>query len=536
MKKSFSLLLLIVMLCTAFVSPVLANRVDTKIGDPIEHLIEKVVVSDGFEADQLIFDLMDSFLSNPNAVMNTLEGYDKATQQCIIEVLAYHSVAYEDTSSLEQAIEEITWSGLKDQLNDFLNSVKYQNQDKRRSVQNTEIDMPEYDPTIIKGFVDTYQELSFAFDEEFFALMTNVYATDTNVFADAISELDSDEIETVALGMAITTQHHEELTLETDLYDVDELTAKETYNLELMESALEDAQDMMDTSAIERAAREIFSLDVQSDLVDSHEDFATKGDINSRIPAPIIGGLSWSNLNVGATATLSVPINDSGNAGTDRSYTIKVYCQRNGTWWLKHSGFGVRLFPSATSITAGIPCAFSDAGSFMTRVEVYRGSTLVASRTGASPDVTRGNWQINVDLPADRYKEGAIGIYNAGGARVQPIIRCLGRSASNASMGTYLGNTPIGDNTATLGNHGSDNEVYGPYKVVKLVAKSGHPYPNRTGIWIHGGRNQTSLTVTNGCIRVFNSDQKIIQDTLTSLMSSTNGHNATGRVIVQSIG
>jgi len=492
-------------------------------------LVDRLIVSDGYESDKLTSDLMSIFFSDPNRVMDTLKGYDKSAQKLVIEALAYQSVAYSETRSFDSAIDKLEWTELKEQTIEFYNSIKDQSIDNLVS----DIYMPEYDPTIIKEFVDTYQKMGFLFDEEFYAKMVNVYSTDVKVFSKIVSDLSSKEMDRVALGMAVTAQNHKDLKLSSRVDVESKLTDDETKIMLVMDSAIKKAVDMMYTPDIEKAAMITFGLDIQAETAVEAERAAPKAA--PKAGNPTIGGMSWSNLNVGAQAKLSVPINDAGNYGTTRTYTIKVYCMRDGTWWLKHSGYNLTMASTVSSSTVSIPVVFSDAGTFFTRVEIYRGNTKIGERTGSTSDVIRGNWRINVDLPSNRTYEGALGIYNAGGTRVKPVMRCLGRSASNASMATPNGNTPTGDNTATLGPVQSDTAAYGPHKVVMLVAKPGHSYSNRTDIYIHGGRSQTALAATNGCVRVFNSDQKIIQDTLTSMMSAANGHNTTGQCIIQQI-
>lgn len=90
----------------------------------------------------------------------------------------------------------------------------------------------------------------------------------------------------------------------------------------------------------------------------------------------------------------------------------------------------------------------------------------------------------------------------------------------------------IGAYTGVLGNVQTDTAAYGPYKVVKLTGKNNAYVPPRSGIWIHGGRSQTTLQPTNGCVRVFNADQLKIQDKITTMTSAANGHYQTGNVTI----
>ena len=47
---------------------------------------------------------------------------------------------------------------------------------------------------------------------------------------------------------------------------------------------------------------------------------------------------------------------------------------------------------------------------------------------------------------------------------------------------------------------------------------------------IHGGRSQTTLQPTYGCVRVFDLDVRGITDTIITMTSSGNGHYSQGNV------
>lgn len=97
----------------------------------------------------------------------------------------------------------------------------------------------------------------------------------------------------------------------------------------------------------------------------------------------------------------------------------------------------------------------------------------------------------------------------------------LGRSVSNASPLVYGGNTPAGIYSEYLYGPVSPRESYGPYKVVAMDGASGQIIQSgRSGIWINGGRSQKTLSPTYGCIRVFESDQKALQDKIQALIDS----------------
>lgn len=50
-------------------------------------------------------------------------------------------------------------------------------------------------------------------------------------------------------------------------------------------------------------------------------------------------------------------------------------------------------------------------------------------------------------------------------------------------------------------------------------------------MWIHGGRSQTVLQWTDGCVRVFDSSMLSMQNSITEMTRAANGHYQTGSVV-----
>ena len=178
---------------------------------------------------------------------------------------------------------------------------------------------------------------------------------------------------------------------------------------------------------------------------------------------------------------------------------------------------------------------FSDEFKAKIVLEVLRGEkelNLIATENEIAPNQIR-NWKAeflkNATAAFDDKRTDELKIELAEKERETDSLY---KSVSEASMGTTKGNTPVGNNYGVLYPVSSDTDAYGPYKRVLLTAMPSHPYSNRPEIMIHGGRSQTSLQPTHGCIRVFNSDQLLIQNKLETLMLPANGHNSTGTVIV----
>jgi hypothetical protein len=149
-----------------------------------------------------------------------------------------------------------------------------------------------------------------------------------------------------------------------------------------------------------------------------------------------------------------------------------------------------------------------------------------------------GDWKVTVVLPSDRNYKGTLTLYKANGSYVCSF-ECLGRSVSNASMYEYEGNTPTGTYTGFLYGPVETAYSYGPYKVINMTGVSGAIIDSgRSGIWIHGGDpcTDSSLTYyplrpTHGCVRISNSNQYNLQNSITNLINSEY-HNSTGNIII----
>lgn len=524
MKKFISILLAALLILSMLVMTVSA---EVNIKRSTSELVGAIPSSDGAVADGIYYDLYRNFTEDPNGFISDLDELDSVTRTMVIETLSRYCIG-DLKGTFEAAIDKLDPSTTAEALTSYFNSVKNTYQENIR----TDIYMPQYDLATIKQAVEANKAIGFVYDEEYFDLLTKVYNADTNIFARAISNLSSTDFNKIAFGMTATCTKTGTILL-ADYTKGGGLTTAEAVKMTAFDTTLSTMAEIAKSEdALKSTAIEIFNADVITESA-SYEN----GQISVFGAPPVFENISWIGLNVNSTSTrLNVTIDDTDNRGATRSYYLRVYCYSGSTgqWWLKHSGYKVSLPSAVAKVTAAIPIVFSSAGTIQTKVEIWNATNSALLRTAQKPssDVVKGEWRINVDLPTNRFREGALGVYNASGELVLPIMRCLGRSESNASMGTTYGNTPVGNNYAVLGAPEPNTISYGPYKVVKLTAMPGHPYPNRTGIWIHGGQNQTSLTATYGCIRVFNNDQLAIQNKLENLMLYANGHNTTGTVIV----
>lgn len=528
MKKTISLVLAILLIASFLILPAAGeNQRSTS------ELIQAIPGSDGATADGIYYDLFENFTDDPNGFITVLDELDSAAKTMVIESLSKYCLS-DLRNAFECAIDELKQSETALALITYFNSVKNTYQG---NIQ-TNIYMPEYDPSTIKQFVELNKANGFIYDEEFYALLTKVYNADTQNFAKVISDLSSSEMQKVALGLTLSSAKTG-IALAPDYTKGSVITTSEAASLATFESTLDTTEALAVNSeeSLSQMSKQVFNADILALDSTAAENEAEETEASLMAVNPAIGAMGWSNLNVGSAYTrLNVPISDPTNIGTIRTYKLRVYCYSyaNNQWWLKNSGYTATLGQGADSAAFQVPVTFSAAGTILTKVEVWNAanSVMLLSQQKTGSDVVKGDWRINVDLPTNRNREGALGVYNASGEMVLPVIRCLGRSTKGTSMGTFEGNTPVGNNYGVLYPASSDTGAYGPYKRVLLTAMPGHPYPDRKEIMIHGGRSQTTLEPTLGCIRVFNSDQLAIQNKLENMMLPANGHNTTGTVIV----
>ncbi|MCX7749588.1 MAG: L,D-transpeptidase [Clostridia bacterium] len=133
------------------------------------------------------------------------------------------------------------------------------------------------------------------------------------------------------------------------------------------------------------------------------------------------------------------------------------------------------------------------------------------------------SWSIRIKLPKVRDNYGSLYVYKTYidpttyTYKTQEVYNCvcLGKGSANPSSPDSWkvtnGNTPTGTYSGYTAPPQYPTLSYGPYGVIMMDAIGGNALlSGRTGIWIHGGRSQTNLWNTNGCIRVFDNDIKNI--------------------------
>lgn len=254
-------------------------------------------------------------------------------------------------------------------------------------------------------------------------------------------------------------------------------------------------------------------------------------------PLAAVGQVTISNFSTtsgdlvaGQSETVSVNLRFSPTpAMNEWECVIKVYT----LWTYGKDEIGSKEVTVTGNTTVNVPVVFPVVGSKQVRVELYSGSHLLDTSDEKTVTVM-GRWRIQIQFSSDREQEGTLTFYDGSGLLVFQV-RCLGQSVDNLPMDVAGGHTPVGDFKAWLVGPDANTVSFGPHKVVYLDPID----PNgRTNICIHGGRNSSptatdyELSATNGCVRVTNGHQKLIEDTITNLIN-TGFYYQTGRVYIR---
>lgn len=99
-----------------------------------------------------------------------------------------------------------------------------------------------------------------------------------------------------------------------------------------------------------------------------------------------------------------------------------------------------------------------------------------------------------------------------------------------SSTETHLAGTYSG---ILAGPH-KNTDSFGPNKYIQTHAidvPAIQKYGRTDAMWIHGGRSQTVLQWTDGCVRVFDSSMLSMQNSITEMTRAANGHYQTGSVV-----
>ena len=474
-----------------------------------EELFSAAVGADGEDSELISYRLYQNFKTDPEAFLTELNACSESIQQTVSDFLTQEAYWSEDESAYRQALSTVSDTAFAAQLSTQFDEYAAAQQ-KLTDGTPEEHALPDFDPETVKTFIDSSLLASNPYDDEEFCIKAaEWYAADPALFAEILVDYDRQEIARLANQIAFAVAENK-------------VAQPQVMDTELDADAAQVLTQLQEGIASGLEARP-FRCSIQT--ADTLLPRSTQ--------VPTIGSILYhSGTEVGSTP-VTVTISESSATSVTRTYFLEIYQIRNGVEYKKTSG-SMSISAGSRSATKTFAMTTYETGVLYTKVKVYssNGGSLLASRTGQSADTFTGTWRIQIDLYTSRNRQGDLGLYNASGD-LQLHAVCLGRSASNASESVTNGNTPRGNYTGYLDGPKptSEQAAYGPYKYVRLTPKFS---TTRSGFLIHGGRSQTTLTPTNGCVRVFNADQKKIQDTLTTLVNSKY-HHTVGNVNVKVI-
>ena len=238
-----------------------------------------------------------------------------------------------------------------------------------------------------------------------------------------------------------------------------------------------------------------------------------------------------SHIEVNSPLILNMTISEPVKTEIPRSYFIEVVHTRDGVDYIKATDT-ITIPMAAASTIASFSMIPVNVGQFDTTINVYseQNESLLSSNVAALTNTSSGQWFISVALPQNRNNIGTLALYAANGS-LKLTCSALGKSANGTAMNVTNGHTPIGPYTGWVGGPHSPSSSYGPYNVIEMAGASGNAYvPPRYGIWIHGGGNQSTLSATYGCVRIFDGDAWALSYHIQLLV--VGGHDTIGNVYI----
>ncbi|MDR2356580.1 MAG: L,D-transpeptidase [Oscillospiraceae bacterium] len=505
---SFSLIMLF-----SLALPVLADNSDNISTNPvIDEIIELYFQSDGAQTESALQDLEYAFFTEPNKVLEAITTLGIDQQNSVIVSLSSYIASGEETeiATFLATIDTLYESGVAEDLLIIAENLENSFLGWQSNIQTDDSSpaSPLFDADTLRTSIEAYKSQGYPYDEEWNALLYKFYSLDQELFASSLIGLTDSDINTV-YERVNSSQSVESMTTKTvGLNNIGTTSINMTTSIPSSFGAL---------------SRKAWNSPSITPLV------AANG------PIPTIGTMSYSGtITVNQAATLSVVFTETTQTTVARSYYVQIIGIRNSTEYVKAQK-SITIPIGSSSKTEIFSVTFSNAGSFYTKVKVYNtsGGTLMCQRTGTNPDISHGKWKITVVLPTNRNNTGTLTLFDASGANMFSCS-CLGKSENGTAMNVTNGNTPVGPYTGfTAGPH-TDTGAYGTNKYINMSGATGNSYvPPRSGIWIHGGRSQTTLAATYGCVRVFNANMLTLTTNNIDVMTQTaNGHNTTGDIII----
>ena len=146
-----------------------------------------------------------------------------------------------------------------------------------------------------------------------------------------------------------------------------------------------------------------------------------------------------------------------------------------------------------------------------------------------------GKWDIKVSAMDDRGSApyASMTVTNRSGETIyKTVVKVRGNHRNRSQTN---GDTPIGeykiDEWRQTGTRRYPADAYGPNELLALIYL-GEEGTGRSGIHLHGGRNQMELSNTLGCIRIADEDIAELK-VLTEALEASNPEESKGRLIVE---
>lgn len=510
MKKKLSKILAIFLTVMLMVSGASATEIEKETVNAknsatqnilIRNAVNAALEADGIEAERCNEVVLNVFQEDVSSFLNVFQSYTEEEQNRILWIIAESAVLSESDeflyilSSFDE--EDVVYKKLVENYESIIDLIN--------SISNeSPIEAPQYDTDTIILLASAYLENQETENMELMTHLAKAYYAEPTIMADAfVQKFNNMERQQLATGIVRAYAQTEN----NELHAIAEI--RSSFQEELAQALKE--QDKMGVEHIAPRAT---------------------------VYTPTITSFSYSGtIEVGKPTKLTIKLTETAGTSTARSYTVKIYCTRNGTEYQK-SSVNMTIPKNSTTSTKDVTYTFSHPGTFTTRVAVYSGTNLLVEREGRSPDVSYGNWKTVCTFQEDRTKYGVFALYNAAG-ELQETGDCLGLSVKNIDENLPYGNTPCGTYTGCLIGPITENPTsYGPYKCVDADAVNVPCINNgvrKNGMWIHGGRSQTKLQPTEGCVRVFDADMLDIQNSIETMTRAENGHYRVGNVIYQEV-
>lgn len=480
-------------------------------------------------------DVMASYRSSPEVFVSLLSTLEPTYRDYYIRSLV--STAYYETDWVEFKSQLLRIS----EKSGFLNATELYNhalafEEEERAWEDyykTWKERPQtegrFNPEVVLEAINNHAG-AYPFDTEFCGYLREMYELDPNLFVRTISALPDESIKEISSQIAYANYKNlGDVTAVKSAVDGIPLSAKSLSGAEAniannLAVCMKQAEKQVAERVLKEEQMQVLSVAEAKSLNPSY-----------------IGAISYANV---VERPTDLEINKAINCKTSLSqlaanttYTVELWAQHVGSSNMHKKGTASVTTNSSGKASVSMQVTFSSPGEIMTTIRVYRGTTLVAERTGASPDTVYARWSISLALDANHL--GTLYFYYASGAQAYHCD-AKGKSGTLRPWNEPNGHTPPGDYYGETGGPSTtDPEAYGPNKFIRMKGNQDPGYSNlyvtgdyvtraRSGLLIHGGRSQESLWSTEGCVRIFDADAKALTDLMDAWRNA--GYHQFGRI------